>query len=94
MIHWPQAFQHVDGSTASFPRNEDGSMKYDMETSLVDTWKAMEVLYEKGLVKSLGLSNFNIAQITEIMAIAKIKPSVLQVEIHPYFQQTEFGCFL
>ncbi|VDM33666.1 unnamed protein product [Hydatigera taeniaeformis] len=47
---------------------------------LSDTWKAMEALVDAGLVRSIGLSNFNRAQIDRIFAVARIKPTVLQIE--------------
>lgn len=43
----------------------------------------------KGLIKSIGLSNFNAAQVQEIYDNATIKPAALQVELHAYFQQKE-----
>ncbi len=42
-----------------------------------------------GKVKSIGLSNFNIEQVKDILNNCKIKPAVNQVEIHPYFQNDE-----
>ncbi len=43
LVHWPQAFAHVDGSNRGFPRNADGSMVYDLESTHEQTWKALEV---------------------------------------------------
>lgn len=43
------------------------------------TWSAMEKLVEKGLVRSIGLSNFNSRQIDDVLSVASIKPTVLQV---------------
>jgi alcohol dehydrogenase (NADP+) len=87
LVHWPQAFEFVASSNRAFPRNEDQSMRYDLETSLLDTWRAMEKLVELGLCKHIGLSNFNSQQIISICDNAQIQPAVLQVESHPYFQQ-------
>jgi D-xylose reductase len=44
----------------------------------------MEELVNEGLVKNIGVCNMNCALIREIHCYAKIKPSVLQVELHPY----------
>ena len=53
----------------------------------IKAYKDMEKAYEKGLVKSIGLSNFEGNDLDEVLKIAKIKPAVNQVECHPYFQQ-------
>lgn len=52
-------------------------------------FQVMEEQVEKGLTKAIGLSNFNCEQLRRIYENAKIKPSVLQVELHAYLQQTE-----
>ncbi|XP_051866768.1 aldo-keto reductase family 1 member A1-B isoform X1 [Pristis pectinata] len=85
LIHWPYAFQKGDNP---FPVNPDGTIQYDY-IHYKETWKAMEKLVEKGLVKAIGLSNFNSRQIDEVIAAATIKPAVLQVECHPYLAQNE-----
>ncbi len=53
------------------------------------SWKAMEELYEEGKIKAIGVSNFEPAQLEELLSYAKIKPAVNQIEIHPFFQQFE-----
>merc|ERR1719502_775934 len=68
-------------------------MKYDMETTLMDTWTAMEGLVAKGLVKAIGLSNFNSQQIAEICEKGTIVPAVLQVENHPYHSNEPLRAF-
>lgn len=50
-------------------------------------WKDMEKAVADGKVKSIGISNFESARLEEICEAAVIKPSVLQVECHPYYQQ-------
>ena len=55
----------------------------------VEGYKAVEEAVAQGKVRSIGLSNFSKEQIEEIMSIATITPSVLQVEAHPYYQQKE-----
>ncbi|XP_013793681.1 aldose reductase-like [Limulus polyphemus] len=47
----------------------------------------MEDCVKLGLVRSIGLSNFNIEQIQRIMKNSSIKPVMLQVECHPYLNQ-------
>ncbi|MEQ2159369.1 Aldo-keto reductase 1 member A1-B [Goodea atripinnis] len=95
LIHWPYAFQYVQQLLVIYshektpcPHCEDGTLLYD-DTDYKVTWAAMEKLVEKGLVRSIGLSNFNSRQIDDILSVASIKPTVLQVESHPYLAQVD-----
>lgn len=54
---------------------------------LFETWQAMEALVEKGLTKEIGVCNYNTGLLNDLMAYAKIKPAMLQVESHPYLTQ-------
>ncbi|VDP90736.1 unnamed protein product [Echinostoma caproni] len=78
LIHWPVSLE------ALFPTDENGLGRYD-NVSLEDTWRAMEELVSSGLVKSIGLSNFNKRQIQRILDCCSIRPSNLQVESHLAF---------
>ena len=46
----------------------------------------MEKLVDEGLVKSIGISNFSVKKIEDLLQYARIKPAVNQVELHPYFR--------
>lgn len=89
LIHWPIGLQRGDDL---FPKDEAGNMIY-ANTPLTETWAAMEELVTMGLVKAIGLSNFNKRQIENIMASATIQPAVLQVECHPYQNQSKLLAF-
>ena len=54
-----------------------------------ETWKALEKLYEEGRVRSIGVSNFTIRQLEELLKGVDIVPMVNQVELHPQFPQYE-----
>ena len=86
LIHWPVAFQRGEDG---FPKNEDGTIKYDTEIHPTTTWLAMEKLVEKGLTKSIGLSNFNSMQIADVLEKGSVKPVTNQVECHPYLGQAK-----
>ena len=60
----------------------------------VSGWKAMEEAVRAGKVRAIGLSNFPIHKIDEVLAVATIKPAVLQVEINPYCNQHELKAAL
>ena len=57
---------------------------------LKGTWLAMEELYLAGKIKAIGVSNFTLPQIEELMTYATIKPVMNQVETHVFFQQEQF----
>ena len=54
-----------------------------------ETWKAMENLYNSGVVKAIGVCNFKINQLEELLKSAEIKPMINQIECHPGFMQSE-----
>eukprot|EP01120_Amphizonella_sp_Union-15-10_P005286 TRINITY_DN1602_c0_g1_i2.p1 TRINITY_DN1602_c0_g1~~TRINITY_DN1602_c0_g1_i2.p1 ORF type:complete len:357 (-),score=66.14 TRINITY_DN1602_c0_g1_i2:91-1161(-) len=89
LIHWPHAFKP---GTENFPKKEDGSIDYS-DVHFLETWPAMEELVKEGLTKAIGLSNFNSKQIEQVLNIAKVQPSVLQVECHPYLNQKKLVDF-
>ena len=49
-----------------------------------ETWRAMEELAKEGLAKNIGVSNMGVLMLRDILNYAEVKPSVLQVEMHPY----------
>ncbi|KAK0095045.1 hypothetical protein PV326_009349 [Microctonus aethiopoides] len=89
LIHWPMASKEGD---ELFPKNPDGT-KIMTDTDYLDTWKGMEEIYQLGLAKNIGISNFNSEQITRLLEHAKIKPVVNQVECHPYLNQKKLSEF-
>lgn len=89
LIHWGIAFQ--PGGDIE-PLDQDGYIITE-PVSIRETWEAMERLVEKGLVKSIGVSNFTVAMLLDLLTYAKIKPAVNQIELHPYLAQTELVDF-
>ena len=55
--------------------------------TLVVTWQALECLVDEGQCKTIGLSNFNLEKLQEIVEAARIKPAVVEVESHPYLPE-------
>ncbi|MGJ9457767.1 aldo/keto reductase [Oceanobacillus sp. CF4.6] len=58
-----------------------------------DTWRAMEKLYEDGKVRAIGVSNFHVHHLEELMKDSKVKPVIDQVEYHPHLTQLELREF-
>lgn len=58
------------------------------------SWRAMEELYEAGKIKAIGVANFQIDRLMDLIAFNKVPPAVNQIETHPFNQQTEVQAFL
>ncbi|SDS57883.1 aldo/keto reductase [Bradyrhizobium canariense] len=86
LIHTPFAFQPGDEQD---PRNQQGRVIYDSGVTLVETWHALERLVDDGHCKSICLSDITLEKLREIVAAARIKPAVVQVESHPYLPEWE-----
>ena len=92
LIHFPISLKYVAfdkryppewiyDPTAEIPR-----MHID-PVPLSETWHAMEGLVERGLVKEIGVCNYNSSLLHDLMAYASIKPAMLQIESHPFLTQ-------
>lgn len=91
LIHTPMGIQYK-GDDVLFPNGENGEFLAD-DICPTETWKAMEKLVEKGLTKSIGVSNFTIRQMEDILKIAKVPIATNQVENHPCLDQKEMTDF-
>lgn len=58
-----------------------------------DAWRAMETLYTEGKVKAIGVCNFQVHHLEDLMKDAEIKPVINQVEYHPRLSQSEVKAF-
>lgn len=86
LIHTPFAFRPGDDQD---PRDESGAVIYDEETSLLDTWRALESMVDDGKCKAIGLSDCNLSMLSSIYDAARVKPAVLHLESHPYNPEWE-----
>jgi alcohol dehydrogenase (NADP+) len=86
LIHTPYAFQPGDEQD---PRDQNGNVIYDNGVTLLDTWRAMESLVDRGRCRAIGLSDISLNEVMPIYESARIKPAVVQVESHPYLPETE-----
>jgi len=86
LIHTPYAFQPGDEQD---PRDQNGNIIYDNGVTLLDTWRAMESLVDRGKCRAIGLSDISLNEVLPIYESARIKPAVVQVESHPYLPEAE-----
>jgi alcohol dehydrogenase (NADP+) len=86
LIHTPFAFQPGDNME---PRDPSDNIIYDHGVTLLETWRAMESLADKGKCGAIGLSDVVLETLVPLYEAARIKPAVVQVESHPYLPQTE-----
>jgi len=86
LIHTPYAFQPGNDQD---PRDQNGNVLYDKGVTLLDTWRAMESLVDRGRCRAIGLSDVGLNELLPIYESARIKPAVVQVESHPYLPETE-----
>ncbi|KAH9657155.1 Aldo ket red domain-containing protein [Citrus sinensis] len=78
---------HLRVGTTDSALDADGVLEIDTTISLETTWHAMEDLVSMGLVRSIGISNYDIFLTRDCLAYSKVKPVVNQFETHPYFQR-------
>ena len=85
---------YVDLYLESWPsiKNYNEPNKYK-KISVKDTWLKMEKLVDKGLTKSIGVCNYNIVNLLNILSICNIKPAVNEVEFNPYLNQRDLKEF-
>jgi len=89
LIHWPVAFRpDLEG----FPENNEDFLSLD-EVPIIETWEAMLEAKKQGLVKHLGVSNFSVAKLKDLMDKTDDQPEMNQVELHPFLQQDELLSF-
>ena len=80
LIHWP------------------GVAKTDLSSPInslrrLETWRVLELFHAKGLARSIGVSNYEISHLKELLAVAKINPACNQVECHPLYPQQSLRSF-
>jgi len=74
LVHWPCSLDYDLFKQGTFRRNK---------IPLSTVWGTLEQLVDEGLVRSIGVSNFNIAILHDLLCWSRIKPCMNQVELHP-----------
>lgn len=95
---WPSFYEQEEAVDKTLERLDtdyvDLLLIHQPAGNYVAGYRQMEKAYKEGKVKAIGLSNFNIEKIQEILDICEVKPTILQTEVHPYAQEKELKEFL
>ncbi|MFH1512963.1 MAG: aldo/keto reductase [Bacillota bacterium] len=83
-VHWPFPNYHAPGCDGD-SRNPD-SKPFSAETFMA-TWRQMERLHDMGLVRHIGMSSMTIPKLEAVLPLCRIKPALIEMELHPCFQQ-------
>ena len=90
-VHWPFPNYHApfcDGDS----RNPD-SKPFSVD-EFMSTWRQMEKLHDMGLVRNLGMSSMTIPKLKAVLPLCRVRPTVIEMELHPCFQQPELYDFV
>lgn len=95
---WPAFYNQSDAVEKTLQRLDtdyiDLLLIHQPAGNYIAGYRLMEKAYKAGKVKAIGLSNFNEAQIREILSVCEVNPTVLQTETHPYSQEEGLKDFL
>jgi D-xylose reductase len=99
LIHFPIALKYVPFETRyppewiHDPKAAQPTIVLEENAPIYLTWKAMEKLVDQGLCHHIGVANFNVASLLDILSYARIRPYANQVELHPYLTQDTLVSF-
>ena len=91
LVHWPFPNHHPTGCDVN-ARNPH-AVPYIHE-NYMRTWRQMEALVDRGLVRHIGTSNMTVPKLELLLRDARIRPAANEMELHPHFQQPELFAFL
>ena len=91
LIHWPFPNHHGPGVDVS---SRDPHAKPYIHDDYMATWRGMERLVERGLVRHIGTSNMTVSKLELVLRDAEVRPTANEMELHPHFQQPELFEFV
>lgn len=83
-VHWPFPNYHAPGCDGDSRNPNSKPFAVD---AFMDTWRQMERLVDRGLVRYIGMSNMTIVKLAAILPLCRIQPALIEMELHPSFQQ-------
>lgn len=95
---WPSFYEQANAVEKTLERLDtdyiDLLLLHQPAGNYIAGYRLMEQAYKAGKVRAIGLSNFTVAQLQEILDICEVKPAILQTEVHPYSQEQALKAFL
>lgn len=91
LIHWPFPNFHPPGCDV---HSRSAEAKSYIHENYMKTWRQLEKLVERGLVRHIGTSNMTVPKLKLLLRDATIKPAANEMELHPHFQQRELFDFV
>lgn len=91
LIHWPFPNYHAPKVDVS---SRDPHARPFIHDDYMKTWRQLERLVERGLVRHIGTSNMTVGKLTGLLRDADVPPAANEMELHPHFQQPELFDFV
>lgn len=91
LVHWPFPNYHPPGCDVS---SRSADAKPYLHDGYMKTWRRLESLVDRGLVRHIGTSNMTIPKLRLLLRDARVKPACNEMELHPHFQQPELFRFV
>ncbi|KAH7077727.1 NADP-dependent oxidoreductase domain-containing protein [Paraphoma chrysanthemicola] len=93
LVHWPIAAESDDGHMPKLGADGKYIIKKGLTENPEPTWRAMEEICRSGKARAIGVSNWTIAGLKKLLSFAELKPTVNQIEIHPFLPNTDLVKF-
>lgn len=93
LVHWPIAAEKNPDYSVKIGADGKYVINKELTENAEPTWRAMEELEESGKARAIGVSNWTVPRLQKLLQFARIKPTVNQVEIHPFLPNTELISF-
>ncbi|KAF4998428.1 glycerol dehydrogenase [Fusarium heterosporum] len=93
LVHWPIAAEKDEDYKPKIGADGKYVIKKDLTENPEPTWRAMEEVLASGKARAIGVSNWTIEGLKKLLSFAKVKPTVNQIEIHPFLPNEDLVKF-
>jgi diketogulonate reductase-like aldo/keto reductase len=93
LVHWPIAAEKDEKNMPKLNEKGQYVIKEGLTKDLKPTWRAMEEIYESKKARAIGVSNWTVDLLKDLLSWCKVKPAVNQIEIHPFLPNEDLVQF-